>query len=408
MNKTNIPLSIIAKNSAEIIASHDDKTVYTDVGYQYRLDRYIKKLALEEGLTQEEMDFLLAAKWLEGVIQAENPTNSLDYDHLSKYAFSRIEQLCIAWEFDIDLSARLATFVSNIRPDQTPDNKLDQIYNDVAWIDYAIDNGRDHLKKYYQQLLLQGYDLERLGWYDVIIGHLEKAEFYTEYGRKNYQQALKDLKKALKQEKKQLEKRQDLALKQQLDISDKEMKKLKRNLQNAKKRDDRGIQTLLRTTLRNHYTLNQMIDRKANIMITVNSIILSLLLGGIISDPIEDLYRTASLLLLTLTCVASIFFAILSIRPNKTQGDFTEEEIRDRKGNLLYFGNFHNMHIRDFEWAFMQMINNGEHLYEAMIRDYYYLGVTLSKKYTHLRKSLNIFLFGFIGAVVLNLVIRMI
>ena len=405
---TKIPLELISKKCAEIIAVHDDKTVYTDVGYQFRMERYIRKLSLEENLSQDEMDFLMAAKWLEGVIQAENPTTTLDFDQLSHFAGERIKQLCNEWGLSSDLCDRLSVFVAHIRPDQTPDNKLDQIYNDAVWIDYAIDYGRDNLKKYYQQLLLQGYNLERAGWYDVIIGHLKNAEFYTAYAKANYQEGLKSLVKSLKQEKKQLEKRQDLALKQQLNISDKEMKKLKRDLQNVKKRDDRGIQTLLRTTLRNHYTLNQMIDRKANIMITVNSIILSLLLGGVISDPIEDTYRMISLLVLTFTCLASIFFSILSIRPNKTQGDFTEEEIRDRKGNLLYFGNFHNMHIRDFEWAFMRMINNGEHLYEAMIRDYYYLGVTLSKKYNHLRKSLNIFLFGFIGAVVLNLLIRMI
>ena len=176
------------------------------------------------------------------------------------------------------------------------------------------------------------------------------------------------------------------------------MKKLKKDLSKVKNRDDRGIQTLFRITLRNHYTLNAMIDRKANIMITVNSIILSLLVGGIISTEMSnDLYRLISLGLLSITCMASIFFAVMSIRPNKTQGDFTEEEIRNRQGNLLYFGNFHNMHMRDFEWAFMQMLNDKDYLYGSLIRDYYFLGVTLSKKYRHMRISLNIFLFGFFG-----------
>ena len=403
-----IPLDLISEKCAEIITSYDDQLLYTDIGYQFRLERNIKKLAQEENISDSDLDLLLAVKWLEGVVQATNPATSLDFNELSKFSAEKVQQLCTEWGIDPDVVQMLSEFVSRVRPDSVPANQLEQIYNDAVWMEYAQKSGRDYLKKYYQQLILQGYNLERVGWYDVILPHLESASFYTNYGKENHQDNLRSLVKKLKNEKKQLEKRMDLALKQQLDISDKEMKKLKKNLQNVKKRDDRGIQTLLRTTLRNHYTLNQMIDRKANIMITVNSIILSLLLGGVISDPIDDLYRVISLLVLTLTCIASIFFSILSIRPNKTQGDFTEEEIRDRKGNLLYFGNFHNMHIRDFEWAFMQMINNGEHLYEAMIRDYYYLGVTLSKKYNHLRKSLNIFLFGFIGAVVLNLLIRLI
>jgi hypothetical protein len=398
---------IIRKCSA-IIAAHDDTTLYTDIGHQYRLERYIKKLATEENLTPEEYDFLIAAKWIEGVIQAENPIKVIDFDKSSQFARQRTESLCTELGIDSELTSRLTTFVSNIRPDRTPDNKLDQIFNDATWIDFASPKGRDYLKRYYQQLLLQGYNLERTGWYDTIIGYLGTGEFYTSYAKTNYQKKMEKLVKNLNKEKKELEQRQDLALKQQLDISEKEMKKLKKALTGAKKRDDRAIQTLFRVTLRNHYTLNQMVDRKANIMITVNAIILSLLLGGVIKSEVEqDIVRAIPLILLTLACVVSIFYSVLSIRPNKTQGDFTEEEIRNRQGNLLFFGNFHNMHVRDFEWAFMQMLNDSDYLYGSMIRDYYFLGVTLNKKYKNLRKSLNVFLYGFIVVVVLNLIFRL-
>lgn len=390
------------------MAAHDDKTLYTDIGHQYRLERYINTLAKEENLSAEEHDFLIAAKWLEGVIQAENPIKEIDFDKSSVYARQRTESLCTELNIDRNQTEALSKFVANIRPDRTPDSKLDQIYNDATWIDFATVKGRDYLKRYYQQLILQGYDIERLGWYDVIINYLGTGQFYTEYARINYDKKLRKLVKNLLKEKEELEQRQDLVLKQQLDISEKEMKKLKKALTGAKKRDDRAIQTLFRVTLRNHYTLNQMVDRKANIMITVNAIILSLLLGGVIKSEVEqDIVRAIPLIVLTLACVVSIFFSILAIRPNKTQGDFTEEEIRNRQGNLLFFGNFHNMHVRDFEWAFMQMLNDSDYLYGSMIRDYYFLGVSLNKKYKDLRKSLNVFMFGFIGAVVLNLIFRL-
>ncbi len=45
--------------------------------------------------------------------------------------------------------------------------------------------------------------------------------------------------------------------------------------------DIRGIQTLFRTVSRNHYTLLRMIDSKAGIILTINSIVISLAMGSI-------------------------------------------------------------------------------------------------------------------------------
>ena len=199
----------------------------------------------------------------------------------------------------------------------------------------------------------------------------------------------------IQSKKKNLEKNSDLALKRELDISDQELKQLKKNLDESKGRDGRGIQTVFRTTSKNHYTLNQMVDRKASIMITVNSIILSLVLGGIIgSQPQDFALEHLPILLLTLTSIGSIIFAILSITPVITHGQFTEDDIRNKKGNLLYYGNFHDMHLRDFEWGFLEMMNDQEYLYSSMVKDIYYLGLTLKKKFSNIRVSLTIFLIG--------------
>ena len=144
-----------------------------------------------------------------------------------------------------------------------------------------------------------------------------------------------------------------------------------------------------------------MVDSKASIMITVNSIILSLILGGIIGKSSKEIVVYVPSIIFAVANLISITFAIISIVPNKTQGNFTEEEIRSKKGNLLYFGNFHNMHYRDFEWAFLQMLQDKDYLYSSMIRDFYYQGQILHKKYIHLRISLYTFLFG-LGIAILS------
>lgn len=174
----------------------------------------------------------------------------------------------------------------------------------------------------------------------------------------------------------------------------KEIKKLKKNSSKIKDRDDRGIQTLFHTTSKNHYTLKEMADSKARIMIMVNSVILSLFIGGIINKSSIELTSYIPAIVFSITNLILIFFAITSIIPNKTQGYFTKEEIRTKKGDLLYFGDFHNMHYHDFEWGFLQMLNDKDHLYTSIVHDFYYQGHTLHKKYTYIRISLFAFLFG--------------
>ena len=58
------------------------------------------------------------------------------------------------------------------------------------------------------------------------------------------------------------------------------------------------------------------------------------------------------------------------------------------------------MHLRDYEWAVLQMMNDQDYLYGSMIKDIYYLGQLLAKKYRFIRKSLTIFLVGIVLAVI--------
>ena len=51
------------------------------------------------------------------------------------------------------------------------------------------------------------------------------------------------------------------------------------NHKKFEKMDARGIQTLFRTLSRNHYNLLKMVDNKAGIIITINSVIVSLLIS---------------------------------------------------------------------------------------------------------------------------------
>lgn len=169
---------------------------------------------------------------------------------------------------------------------------------------------------------------------------------------------------------------------------------------NALKSAERGIQTMFRLVSSNHLRLSSMSDNKSHIMISVNSIIISIVISvlfGKLSANREYIMSTAVLLAV---CLGSMTFAILATRPSVSGGRFTEEDIRNKKTNLLFFGNFYRMQLEDYLWAMNQMMKDDEYLYDSLIKDVYFLGIVLAKKYRYLRISYTIFMWGLIVAVV--------
>ncbi len=103
--------------------------------------------------------------------------------------------------------------------------------------------------------------------------------------------------------------------------------------------------------------------------------------------------------MLLLTCVVTIVFAILSTRPKVTSGDYTRNDIAEKKINLLFFGNFYGMRYDDYEWGMKELMKDKDLLYGTLIKDIYYLGQVLGRKYNYLRVSYNIFLYGLVASV---------
>ena len=103
---------------------------------------------------------------------------------------------------------------------------------------------------------------------------------------------------------------------------------------------------------------------------------------------------------MTIVCLVTIVFSILSTRPNVSKGTFTKEDIEQKKTNLLFFGNFHRVNLSDYEAGMKQMLGDADYLYSSMIHDIYFLGKVLGKKYRYLRAAYTIFMFGFVLSVI--------
>ena len=230
-------------------------------------------------------------------------------------------------------------------------------------------------------------------WMQMNVEFIKEHTFFTDFARKEYEeQKQKNRKKVKRKLKKTVTPEIDQYLNQ--------INKLEAKLEKIKTtKPDRGIETMFRLTSKNHLDLSSMADNKANIMISVNSIILSIVLTVLFRKLDEYPHFLVPTVILTAVCLATIVFSILATLPNVSKGKFTRDNIINKETNLLFFGNFHGMKLPDYEWGMKQMMKDGDYLYTSLIRDIYFLGVVLGKKYRMLRTSYTIFMFGFVIAV---------
>ena len=164
-------------------------------------------------------------------------------------------------------------------------------------------------------------------------------------------------------------------------------------------RPERGIETMFRITSGNNQRLSDMADNKAQILITVNSIILSAIISLVLRKLEESSFLTIPTFMLLTISLLSMIFSILATRPSIPSGIFTQEDIDTKRVNLLFFGNFYKMHLEEYSAGMQKVMDDKEFLYGTLIRDVYSQGVVLGRKYHLLRVAYNIFMFGLIVAV---------
>lgn len=172
-----------------------------------------------------------------------------------------------------------------------------------------------------------------------------------------------------------------------------ELANLKNKLTKVEPRSERGIETLFRLLSQNQYTLNTMIDTKSNILISINALILSLVIGTVLSQLNTDPHLIVPSVLLLLTNLCSIYFAVLATRPELKHGARSVN-------NVMFYGNFHQMTENDYINTMSEIMNQGDKVYETIAKDTYYLGKTINCKFLLLRRSFTTFLFGLIASVI--------
>lgn len=179
-------------------------------------------------------------------------------------------------------------------------------------------------------------------------------------------------------------------------LTEEDLYQVRRALNALRGRDDKSFMDMLRSVNRNHYLLNQMVDRKGRILLSVNTLLLSLLIGGAISTPVLINWQFILLGFLGICSLISCIAAMIAIAPERVHGSLSHQDILDKKGNPLFFGNFKSLPEQTYEDTMMEMVNDRDFVYRAMIQDIYHLGQILEEKRKYLRTALYVFVGGLI------------
>ncbi|MEM0994528.1 MAG: Pycsar system effector family protein [Bacteroidota bacterium] len=247
--------------------------------------------------------------------------------------------------------------------------------------------------------LVQNEKYSKKEWQDRQLTHLLGIQFYTPYAKINYAPQLAQHIAKLKN---RVEKNNSVDEKPPLVTP-----KLQPFERMELEKTARGAQTFFRANYRNHINLSAIADNKANIMISVNSILISVLITVLTWRNITQTQPEVLMpgVIFLVTALASLIFAVLSARPKITNLNEAQKEAVATKRNIAFFGNFVHLDLEQYEEMMDEVLRKDDLLYGNMSRDLYYLGKVLSKKYAYLSISYNVFMVGFSVSVALFLIL---
>ena len=161
-----------------------------------------------------------------------------------------------------------------------------------------------------------------------------------------------------------------------------------------------GIQTMFRLSSSNSQRISAMADDKAHIMISVNSIIISIVLGLIVRHLEDNRNLIVPTMILLLVSVTAIIYSVLATRPKVLSGIFTQKQVEEKTVNLMFFGSFYKMGFNEYQEAMTKMMKDNDFLYGSLIKDLYWQGRVLGRKYKLLRTSYSVFMYGLVASVI--------
>jgi len=366
---------------------HDLRLTYHTLEHTQGVIKAARQIAEHYAISAEELLIVIVAASFHDTGYFEDIEN-----HEEKSA-ALADRFLITHQLSADVRQRVKNAILSTRLPQHAPDLLDQIVCDADLFHLGLPTFREQSKLLRKEIEnLRGLDISKKDWTQKDIGFLSTQSYHTDYARH-----LLDNQKAknLNKLKRKLAENWETIPKVEIHRSDEEPEVKKTKAE----KPDKGIETMFRITSANNQRLSDMADNKAHILITVNSIVLSLIVSLLLrrlEDNSNLIIPTFILLMVSLCCV---IVSIRSTRPNIPGGQFKPEDLSSKSVNLLFFGNFYRMSLDSYSKGMKMVMSDKDFLYGTLIKDIYAQGVVLGRKYKLIRLAYNIFMWGLITAV---------
>ena len=162
---------------------------------------------------------------------------------------------------------------------------------------------------------------------------------------------------------------------------------------------NRGIETMFRSAYRVQMELTALADNKANMMTSINGIIISIIIAAVAPKLDTNPWLLIPSTVILVGTLVSIVFSILAARPRINTAPITLEDLEHSQGNILFFGNFANLDKYHFTQGMLELMADRDVLYETMIHNLHDLGLVLKKKFALLMIAYNAFMAALVAGV---------
>ena len=162
-----------------------------------------------------------------------------------------------------------------------------------------------------------------------------------------------------------------------------------------KDKQSKSVETMFRTTLSNLIQLSKMADDKAGILVSVNSIILSIMTAFMAREIPKIPYLMLPTCFLVVVCLLTITFALLATRPLLKSHSEKLNAGETEKIDLLFFSEFTLLSLDEYQIAMEEMMEKNKKMQKGLIKNIYAQGKAMQRKYRLIKIAYTIFMIGF-------------
>ncbi|MBB6463281.1 Pycsar system effector family protein [Flammeovirga kamogawensis] len=369
----------------EYASKHITDLPFHNMTHTENVVRAVREIGEAENLSEKEIQLLEISAWFhdtgytsEDCSNHESCSASLSFDFLN----NKLEEP----DLEIIKGCIMAT-----RIPQTPRNLLEQVMcdSDLSHLGTSNFNAYSEALRKEKSVVAKEGGISKSQWLVMNLHFLAEHRYFTNYARQHFQPKKaeniatikSDLSAVMEEKKEQKEKKKK---------QKKELKEKNVETPLLKEKPRRDIEEMHGVLARNQLGLSSIADRKASILLSINSIITSFAIGYLFRkiEQVPELMMPS--VILAITGLVSVILAVLATRPNVNKNPKKKKE----EVNLLFFGDFVDLSLEEYQSLFRDKTKTPQQIYDQLAKDSYFLGKVLDIKYRKVRAAFNFFMIG--------------